>query len=200
MAGLTLWLLRHAKVPTATGLCYGRLDLPADGNATHTAAAAFDSTLPPLVTPAWCSPLGRCHQMAHALRHPHLQWQGEDARLAEMDFGDWEGRRWADLSEAEFAPWMADFAHHRVGGTGESVTTVLARVRDALRETFTFCVRHGHTQALWVSHAGVARALVVLLEQAGHVATAADWPREAPEPGAWRCFRVPAASAAAPPA
>ena len=59
MAGLTLWLLRHAEVPTAKGLCHGRLDLHADDNATQTAARAFDTTLPPLPTAAWRSPLAR---------------------------------------------------------------------------------------------------------------------------------------------
>ena len=37
-AGPTLWLLRHAPVLAAPGLCYGRTDLPADPAATHRAA------------------------------------------------------------------------------------------------------------------------------------------------------------------
>lgn len=200
MAGLTLWLLRHAEVPAGQGVCYGRLDLAADEAATQRAATAFDQALPREATPAWSSPLQRCRQMARALQHPGLDWRGEDPRLTEMDFGDWEGRRWDSLAEADFAPWMADFAAHRVGSGGESVNALLARVRTALLDTVSHCAGMGQAQALWVAHAGVARALEVLLEGPGFVATAADWPREAPAPGAWRVFSVTAASAAGRPA
>lgn len=200
MAGLTLWLLRHAEVPAGQGLCYGQLDLAADETATGQAARAFAAAVPPSPLPAWHSPLGRCRQMAQALRHPGLLWQGEDPRLAEMDFGAWEGRRWASLADADFAPWMADFANHRVGSTGESVNALLERVRQALLHTAAHCAQRGNTQALWVAHAGVARALTVLLEGSGTVHAAADWPRAAPEPGGWCRFSVPAASAAARPA
>lgn len=199
MAGLTLWLLRHAEVPAGAGRCYGRLDLEADATATTRAAATFDTVLPHLPTLAWCSPRSRCQQLAQALRHPELVWQGEDARLAEMDFGTWEGRRWDSLDETDFAPWMAHFAHHPVGA-GESVNAMLARVRAALLDTQAQCEREGFTQALWVAHAGVARALDVLIQGKGSVEMAADWPREAPAPGEWRVFNVPAASAAARPA
>jgi alpha-ribazole phosphatase len=200
VAPLTLWLLRHAEVPAGQGLCYGRLDLAADETATRYAAAVFDRALPHLPTAAWVSPRQRCRQMAQALQHPELHWQGEDPRLGEMDFGAWEGRPWDSLTPADFAPWMDNFTHHRVGGSGDSVSAVLDRVRAALNDTVAHCERGGHTQALWVAHAGVARAVQVLLEGPGTVSTVADWPREAPSPGQWRVFSVPAATAAARPA
>lgn len=199
MAGLTLWLLRHAEVPAGRGRCYGRLDLAADEAQTRRAALAFEAGVAgDAAVPAWTSPLLRCRQIAQALRQPRWQWQGLDARLAELDFGHWEGRLWGELNAADFAPWMDDFAAHAVGG-GESVQALLVRVRAALDATQAHCVAGGHTQALWVSHAGVARALTLLL-QGRTVRSGADWPADAPAPGQWQAFTLPAASAAAPPA
>ncbi len=191
MAGLTLWLLRHAEVPGAAGRCYGQTDWPADAAATTRAALALAAALPLRPTPLWCSPLRRCQQLAQALRHPLLAPQGTDARLAEMHFGAWEGREWSALTPQDFAPWMAHFGHHRVGGHGESVNSLLARVDAALLDTRRLCAAQGHDQAVWVSHAGVARALQLLTQGVATVDHANQWPREAPGCGAWICVSVP---------
>lgn len=89
-AGPTLWLLRHAPVLAAPGLCYGRTDLPADPAATRRAAETLALQLP-RGTVVKTSPLQRCELLAldlQALR-PDLAFK-TDARLAEMDFGAWE--------------------------------------------------------------------------------------------------------------
>ena len=67
------------------------------------------------------SPLQRCEQLAHyllALR-PDLA-SNPDPRLREMDFGDWEGRPWADIARGEIDAWTQDFAHYRPGA-GENL-------------------------------------------------------------------------------
>ena len=56
----------------------------------------------------WCSPLRRCLQLAQGLRalRPDLAFRQDD-RLAEMDFGDWEGWRWSDRPQAALDAWTA---------------------------------------------------------------------------------------------
>ena len=74
------------------------------------------------------SPLQRCEQLARyliALR-PDLA-SNPDPRLREMDFGDWEGRPWADIARSEIDAWTQDFAHPPPGG-GENLHSMLARV------------------------------------------------------------------------
>ena len=96
-AGPTLWLLLHAPVLAAPGLCYGRTDLPADPAATRRAAETLAKQLPRR-TVVRTSPLQRCELLALDLqaRRPDLALK-TDARLAEMDFGAWEGQPWGHI-------------------------------------------------------------------------------------------------------
>ena len=75
-----------------------------------------------------------------------------DARLAEIDFGAWEGRPWAAIPRAELDAWAADLLHARPHG-GESVAMLLARTRAALAD-----LRATGAPCIAVTHAGVIRA------------------------------------------
>jgi len=96
------------------------------------------------------SPLGRCVETAALLGAPQAE---REARIAEMSWGDWEGRRLAELraelgaemSENEARGW--DF---RPSG-GETPREVLARVRSWLAELAQ--------PTLAVTHRGVIRAV-----------------------------------------
>lgn len=154
------WLVRHPRPEVAKGLCYGRLDVPAQPEDMERAAQTLARRLPEgLVLRS--SPRQRCLALAlrlHALR-PDLVLQPPEAWLAEMDMGDWEGRPWAELPEAELTAWTEDFGHYRAGGTGESVGAFLARIEAGLRAERT------QTDAqVWITHAGVIRAIHWLLE------------------------------------
>ncbi|HSV46087.1 MAG TPA: histidine phosphatase family protein [Ramlibacter sp.] len=179
---MKLWLARHARPLAADGVCYGASDLPADAQATAAAAAALARQLPAGIT-CRSSPLQRCRQLADALRQlrPDLMPQ-PDPRLAELDFGCWEGVRWDAIPQPAFDAWTADFAAHRFGGR-ESVIELLARVGQALAEA-----RAGGGDTLWITHAGVVRATLVLLADAAPPRSANDWPREVLAFGALRCL------------
>ena len=98
---MILHLIRHPRPLVAAGICYGRLDLEAE-NATALAASLRAEL--PTDLPVWRSPLSRCRALAEAL-HPQPLI---DARLAEMDFGAWEGRSWDTIPRAELDAWAAD--------------------------------------------------------------------------------------------
>ncbi|WP_371809255.1 histidine phosphatase family protein [Aquabacterium sp. A08] len=200
MATLELWLVRHARPLVEPGVCYGRLDVPADP--AHTAAsaqaltaalrAAQGATAEPL--PLWTSPRTRAQALAQAVAqhppaglYPPLQ---VDERLAEMDFGTWEGRRWDALPRAELDAWTDDFHHHRPGG-GEHVGGFLARVRDALDACHRQAQALGARRAVWVTHAGVVRAVQVWLAQTPQPLRARDWPTAACDFGAWQVRHWP---------
>ncbi len=144
MAGLILHLIRHPPPRVAAETCYGRLDVPADPAAA--CAAALRADLPPGL-PLWSSPLQRCRELAAAL-HPAPAF---DERLREMDFGAWEGRRWADIPRAELDAWAADIAGYAPPG-GESPARLQQRVL-AFVATLTVA------EAVLVTHAGVIRSL-----------------------------------------
>jgi alpha-ribazole phosphatase len=142
---MRLYLIRHPRPQVEIGICYGQLDIPASvgtGELTRLRAE-----LPPGL-PLWSSPLQRCRQLADML-HPEPMF---DDRLAEMNFGDWEGRRWDDIPRHELDAWAADLAGYSPPG-GESP-------RALQRRALAFVASLTVPEAVIVTHAGVIRTLL----------------------------------------
>jgi len=177
---MKLWLIRHAAVALPDGLCYGITDAPARADATLEAAQAAAARLPRFV-PLWVSGLMRAQQLAAVLQRqrPDLGAARVDKRLNEMDFGRWEMQPWAAVPQAAFDAWTGDFAQHRFGGE-ECTQQVIDRVAALILELHAAGVQ----EAAWVTHAGVIRAALYLKAHGPRrIASAAEWPREAPAPG-----------------
>jgi len=160
-----LYAIRHARtVPAAgPGGPSGRLDVPLIG--THEAAAASVlAALAAAVRPAhvWTSPLSRCaltaRRVAQALELPLT----EDPRLLELSYGDWEGRAWDELPRATCDAWMRDWEHTGPPG-GESAHALERRVASWLADALRLEASAASAAPLLVGHAGVIRALRVLL-------------------------------------
>ncbi|MGC4106885.1 MAG: alpha-ribazole phosphatase [Thermomicrobiales bacterium] len=148
---MRLILVRHTPVANAAGLCYGRADLDlADSFGAD--AAAVRATLPPGPWAVVSSPARRCRRLAETLG-PVVTL---DPRLAEADFGAWDGRAWDDLPRAEVDRWCDDFVTVRPPG-GESFADVAARAEAFVADMTR---RHPHGTVLAVTHAGVIRALL----------------------------------------
>lgn len=179
-----LWIVRHAAPQVAPGICYGALDLPADRQATLTAAQALAQALPQSVC-VWHSPLSRCEQLALDLigLRPDLA-SNPDPRLRELDFGHWEGQHWDAIGQPAIDAWVTNFAHHRPGD-GEALTAMLARVREALDAAQAWA-HQKHQDVVWISHAGVARCVTWLMGPNGQrVPQSTEWPITAPAWGGW---------------
>jgi alpha-ribazole phosphatase len=181
---MTLWLVRHAKPLVEQGVCYGVLDVAADTAATREAADALAAELPSGVT-VNVSPLKRCEQLAQVLRglRPDLAYK-TDARLAEMDFGAWEGQRWDSIPRAELDAWTDAFATWRCGG-GECVQNFMARVAAAWDDA---CAQD--QPVVWITHAGVIRAATLLAQGQRQISRADQWPVDAPAFGQWHTVEL----------
>ena len=176
---MKLWLVRHAQPLIAPGVCYGATDVAADPQATLKAAQALALALPNSVT-VTSSPLQRCELLTQFLRglRPDLLYKTDD-RLAEMNFGCWEGQRWDAIPQADYERWTADFGAHAFGGK-ESVQAFMLRVTAAWDEA-----QLGGLETVWITHAGVIRAATLLAQGVRQVTQAAQWPVSAPAFGAW---------------
>ena len=183
---MNLWLARHAQPLIASGICYSVTDVSADKTLTLQADETLAQALPPH-TLCRVSPLQRCQQLALALQQirPDCLFNSStyedtysdrhtDPRLTEMDFGHFEGELWAEIPKAEMDLWTADFGNYRFGGK-ESANEVLHRVKAALDELVST-----HDEVLWITHAGVIRAAMLLAKGVKQVETAQQWPREVP--------------------
>jgi len=178
---MRLWLVRHAEVAVPQGLCYGASDVAVHAGANEAAALRLARQLPREL-PVHHSTLQRCELLALALQalRPDFVLK-PDARLRELDFGVWEGRSWSAIGREAFDAWLADFAHARPGGHGESVAALMARVGQAFDAW-----RAGGQDAVWITHAGVIRAVRLMARGVRRVQAAGDWPKESIEFGsAW---------------
>lgn len=193
-AGMTppprLWLARHAQPLVGAGICYGRLNLPADAAASQEAALALRQAQPAGWSQVLYSPLQRCEQLALDLQALQPGFAAKpDERLTEIDFGAWEGRAWEGVARADIDAWTRDFAHYRPGG-GEPLVHMLARVGDALRDARTAAKNHG-SDVLWITHAGVARCAAWLVAHGTRLPLSHEWTAEAPAFGRWMTLPLP---------
>jgi alpha-ribazole phosphatase len=182
---MALWIVRHATPLIASGVCYGMLDVAAGAQHTLQAAHALAQVLPKYCK-VWVSPLQRCMQLADALSdiRPELKPQ-IDTRLREMDFGTWEGVAWDAIPLAAIQAWTDDFGEHRFGGV-ESANEVLARVADL----WDVARQLPEENQVWITHAGVARAALLISQGIRAVENASQWPKDAPGYGQGWCLNL----------
>jgi len=154
------------------GRCIGRTDVPVDHRKAKRLAhrirqQARRGRWPYVV---FTSPLCRSASVGAWLAR--WGWRHViDARLAELDFGGWDGRPWQDIATTEIEAWTNSFADHRPGG-GESVRQLMLRCRD-------FIASRGQEPRCVVGHAGWINALHWTAAGRIEPGEAIDWPAAA---------------------
>ncbi len=150
-------LIRHLPPVIAAGVCYGRLDVAARA-VTATELDAIRMLVAHLNAPrVISSPALRCRMLAEPLGAALGFMPVLNSRLLELDFGDWEGRRWGDLDRAAIDVWAAD-PRGFVPPGGERVSALVARVA-----AFAQDLRAIGGAAIVVSHGGPLRLLGPML-------------------------------------
>ena len=151
-----LSLVRHTRPNISVGICYGQLDIEVadDFVASASEVRRLLQTADSVVT----SPLLRASVLADYLA---TEWQCDcriDARLQEMDFGEWEGRGWENIPRQALESWSEDLLNFCPPG-GESAGKMLFRVEQSLSELLALPQQH----IVVVAHAGTIRAMLALL-------------------------------------
>ena len=153
---LTLHFVRHGRAQDVDGRCIGHTDR-AVSEAGEAEIEALARLLDPHDLPCFSSDLIRARESADRLTTGSVTLE---PRLREMNFGEWEGRTWSELEQADsrrMREWMAEWTTIRAPG-GESFADVVDRVRSWLHELPRDTSRH-----LVVAHAGSIRAAAVVL-------------------------------------
>lgn len=152
---MNVYLVRHTHVLTDPGVCYGNSDV----ELAETCISEMNEVInqlndieDPIV---FSSPLKRCTQLARLLTSDiHM-----DERLKEMNFGNWELKKWDSITGPEADQWMNDFVNTRCPG-GESFLDLISRVRLFLEDLKKITVKN----VIIITHGGVIRAILSLTD------------------------------------
>lgn len=150
---MEIYLLRHTAINNPNKLCYGQSDI----NLATDWESHFDALKQKLEpnlygSSFYSSPYQRCTQLAGFLSYDQYQ---TDARLSEMNFGDWEQRLWTEIDQPVLNAWMADFVNYQVPG-GESFALMHQRCTQFWDEL----LGSSTDRVFIVTHAGVIRSLL----------------------------------------
>ncbi|MFC3283458.1 histidine phosphatase family protein [Litchfieldella rifensis] len=108
-----------------------------------------------------CSDLMRCRQTLELLLggRQRAAEPRYDARLRELDFGDYEGKRYEELKDLPaYCAWIDSRGEQAPPG-GESAAALRQRLEAWLVELFAEFGAKGHRHVLVVTHGGVIREL-----------------------------------------
>ncbi|WP_138429333.1 alpha-ribazole phosphatase [Fodinibius saliphilus] len=153
---MDIYLIRHTTPDIEEGICYGQKDigLAVDyANEVNILKRKLPKGYHNFTT--YSSSLERCKKLADELatKEPIT-----DDRLMELNFGDWEGRKWDNISQNELGEWMENFVEVVCPG-GESYRQLHNRVEAWWKEQ----LEGKDDQLLVITHGGVIRCLLSLV-------------------------------------
>lgn len=144
---IRLLFIRHTSVLVPRGVCYGQTDValadnfPEEAEKVKRALAEYD------VDEAYTSPLSRCVKLA---QYCGFEDAMPDKRLMEMNFGEWEMKRFDEISDPRLQDWFDDYLNVPVPG-GESAMMQRARLQSFLT---SLQEKQGKTIAIF-THGGI---------------------------------------------
>lgn len=155
---MDIYLVRHTKTDTLKGLCYGQSDVGLAKTFLEE-AQQLQQKLPEFTenSRVFSSPLTRCVKLAEQFS----KCVTTDARLLELDFGDWESRRFDDIDADVLQQWTDNFVH-TAPLNGESFTDLYQRV-GAFWQELVQGMPEATEQIIIITHAGVIRALLAYI-------------------------------------
>lgn len=98
--------LRHPKPDIAEGICYGQTDMGIAEIGHNQIEEALKTT--PKIKKLLSSPALRCRKLALSLAKRDGIEPIFDARLWELNMGDFEGVRWDEMDREQSGKWLAD--------------------------------------------------------------------------------------------
>ena len=147
-------MIRHTTPDIEQGIIYGkRLEVPLSSNFPEDANKLkyIKNILP---CPVYCSPSTRCTYLADFLFKSKYTI---DPRLSELDFGDWEGKKWDDIPKSVLDKWMKNY-EEVAPPNGESLAQMRSRVVEFINEISDIKM----DRVVLITHAGVIRIVLSL--------------------------------------
>jgi len=151
---MEIYLIRHTTPEIAPNTIYGQTDLPLIESFPQE-LKLIEQHLPSEYPIIYHSPLQRCRILAEALQKGDTTLQSED-NLKELNFGDWEMKRWDEIPNNLMSHWREDFVSRNTPN-GESFGNLIERARLFWERL----LEDENEVSLVVTHGGFIRALIV---------------------------------------
>ncbi|WP_077415487.1 histidine phosphatase family protein [Chryseobacterium sp. JV274] len=146
---MEIHLIRHTAVENPENLCYGFAEMPLRKEYPEDfKKLEIDDDYDMIIS----SPSQRCCLLADYFKFDYRT----DERLREMNFGNWELKKWTDIPEEEINPWYKDFVNIKASG-GENLLEMQTRVLNFWNALIQKKYIH---KVLIATHAGVIRLIV----------------------------------------
>lgn len=140
---MLLTLIRHTSVDVPRGVCYGRTDVPLAPTFPQEAEAVRLKIAGRLFDAVFTSPLSRARLLAE---YCGFRDAAPDARLLELDFGEWEMKDYNELflTDERFKYWSEHYWEASAPG-GEGLADQARRVVDFIEDLS----RKRHASSAW---------------------------------------------------
>ena len=162
-AATRLLLVRHAEVELRYQKKFGgRIDMNLSPNGLGQAVILADYLRHKTIDAIYASPMKRVQQTLAPTLRPGKPAQKILPGLREIDFGDWTGLGWQEVSARfgfEAHEWLEQIEHHGVPN-GEDGRRFRARVEPCVREILS---GHPGQNVAVFCHGGVIRMILAIL-------------------------------------
>lgn len=153
---MRILFIRHTSVAVEKGICYGQTDVPLADSFPEEAEEVKEKLSNYKIDGAFTSPLSRCRRLAEYCGFPDAM---PDERLMEMNFGEWEMKRYDEISDPRLQLWYDDYLNVPATG-GESAMMQRNRFKDFLRS-----LQYDDDKTIAVfTHGGILIHALVLLK------------------------------------
>ena len=147
---MELFVIRHTEVNNPDNLCYGNFDIPLKDNYKLKSKRLF-LNLPENLDQIYSSPSKRCTDLLISQNKKFIKKK----ELQELNFGDWEGKKWDQIDQIELSFWMEDYVN-RSPKNGEKMIDLFNRVISFTYSIYLLSLDN----VLFVTHSGVIRAIL----------------------------------------
>lgn len=170
---MILYIWRHPKPISASGLCIGQTDIKVDRRKLKRLANKIQrfvqlQRLPKVV---WVSPLQRSLKVGEILAQRGFQYKVAP-ELAEIHFGEWDGKFWRQIEKQAIDEWCDNFANFSPAN-GESLQQLFNRAESWLDK---IAVEQVNTPVLAIGHAGWINAAKMIAAGQAVPNLAINWP------------------------
>lgn len=152
-------MIRHTSVEVEKSVCYGQSNVPLSANFMNESDTILRQFDPNETIQIYSSPSSRCTSLANEFNkkvEPII-----DSRIMELNFGEWELKKWDEIAPDDLNPWMEDFVNIKCPN-GESYQELASRTIEFLQEIVK---EQQHKKIIVISHGGVIRSLLAHILQ-----------------------------------